>query len=300
MAPTLTLLGTGGPKPDPDRAASTVLLRAAGRNLLFDAGRGVTTRLVQAAIGPQDLDAIFITHHHFDHIGNLGDLLLSIWNNGRTRRLDIYGPAGTRAIVDALFNRVYRADIAFRKREAEITGDSLADMEAIFRVIDVDAGPVLEDGDLRVNCARVSHGHGLGISHEDWPCLGYRVEIEGKAIAISGDTVDCEGLEQLARDADALVLCCYLARAEQNDFERDVISRHIIVSSAEAGKIAQRYNAKTLIVTHIRRKAHELLSAMEADIARDFSGRIVIGRDLTTFDLSSSAHMAMRDCHEGD
>lgn len=71
----LTLLGTGGPRPDPCRQGPALLVTVEHKNYLFDAGRGVTTRLLQAGVLPQDLYAIFITHHHFDHIYNLADLL---------------------------------------------------------------------------------------------------------------------------------------------------------------------------------------------------------------------------------
>lgn len=106
----LTLLGTGRYKPDPERGASVLLVRIGGRALLFDAGRGVTRALLPVGVAPRELDEVFLPHHHYDHIGNLGYLLLSIWNAGRTRPLAVYGPAGTAAIIEALF-KVVAADV---------------------------------------------------------------------------------------------------------------------------------------------------------------------------------------------
>ena len=91
----LTLLGTGGPRPDPDRQGPATLLETDGLALLFDAGRGVATQLARAGVTPEHLDAVFLTHHHYDHIGGLGDALMAAWNNGRDRRLPAYGPHGT-------------------------------------------------------------------------------------------------------------------------------------------------------------------------------------------------------------
>lgn len=280
MTLCVTLLGTGGPKPDPDRMGPAVLISAGDKNYLIDAGRGVTTRLLQADLQPENLDAIFITHHHFDHIGNLGDLILSIWNNGRVAPLPIYGPHGTAKIITAMITQVYATDIAFRMREAEITGGSLTDITEMLNIHEIGAGGIFDDGTSRFSAAHVCHGHGLGMTHAQWPCLGYRIETCGKTIAISGDTVDCEGLQTLAENADLLVLCCYLAADEQNDFERDVVSKHILVSSAQAGKIAAKTHVKTLAVTHIRAKSDALLNAMKADIEKDFAGNIHIGHDL--------------------
>ena len=107
----------------------------------------------------------------------------------------------------------------------------------------------------------------------------------GKSIAISGDTVDCKGLGILAQNADLLVLCCYLAKEEQTDFEREIVSKHILVSSEDAGKIASKYQVKTLAITHIRQKSAEMLSRMKIDIANDYSGKILMGEDLMQIEL---------------
>src|SRR5262245_39346525 len=101
------LLGTGSPAPLPERQGSMVLLSQGGQHILVDAGRGATTQLVRAGVAPQDLNALLITHHHYDHIGNLGDLLLTAWHGGAAS-LPVVGPPGTGAIVDALLGQVYQ------------------------------------------------------------------------------------------------------------------------------------------------------------------------------------------------
>ena len=73
----IVLLGTGGPRPDPKRNASTTLIRLGGENILFDAGRGVVNQLVRAGVPLDAVNPVFITHHHFDHIGDLYDVALA-------------------------------------------------------------------------------------------------------------------------------------------------------------------------------------------------------------------------------
>ena len=107
------LLGTGGPKPDPNRQGPSLAVQVDDAYFLFDAGRGVATQLVRAGIPVTDVDPVFITHHHFDHIGNLGDMILSSWNLGRKTSLSIYGPQGTEAIVKALLNEVYKTFLIY-------------------------------------------------------------------------------------------------------------------------------------------------------------------------------------------
>ena len=73
----------------------------------------------------------------------------------------------------------------------------------------------------------VVHGDGLGFPPaflKRWTCYGYRFEAEGKVVAISGDTIPCEGIDRLARNADVLVHCCYMASAEiENEHFRRVM-----------------------------------------------------------------------------
>jgi ribonuclease BN (tRNA processing enzyme) len=73
----LTLLGTGGPRPDPRRHGAAAVLQIGDEYLLFDAGRGVVLQLVAAGVPLERVSPIFLTHHHYDHIGDLADMILT-------------------------------------------------------------------------------------------------------------------------------------------------------------------------------------------------------------------------------
>lgn len=275
----IVLLGTGGPRPDPRRNASTTLVRIGEENILFDAGRGVVNQLVRAEVPPSRINPVFVTHHHFDHIGDLYDLMLASWLYGREDPLRIYGPPETRRIVDALLTQVYDKDWQWRSLgEPALGGWKPVTAE------DVATGLVLDAGRWRVIADKVVHGDGLGLPTaflNRWTCYGYRLEAENKVITISGDTIPCDGIDRLARDADVLVHCCYMgsAEAETEHFRR--LLKHTMAGGDTVGKVAARANAKTLMLTHHRpRKDDRALLQLAEEVARDFSGRIIIGEDL--------------------
>ena len=98
----VTLLGTGGMMPLPDRALTSLYVRCDGRALLIDCGEGTQTAIRKAGVRFKAIDAILITHFHADHISGLPGLLLTLGNEGRTEKLTMYGPRGLEETVNAL------------------------------------------------------------------------------------------------------------------------------------------------------------------------------------------------------
>jgi len=278
------LLGTGGPRPDPKRAATTTLIRVGGENILFDAGRGVVVQMAKAGVPLDSVNPVLLTHHHFDHIGDLYDVVLNSWMHGRKNALKIYGPPETRRIVDALLTQVYDKDWQWRSMGEPALG-GWKPVEAS----DLEPGGVVESGSWTAKAYRVRHGDGLGFPSaflHRWICYGYRFEAEGKVVAISGDTIDCDGLAELAQDADVLVHCCYMASAEMDNEHFRRVARHTLAAADVVGKIAARAKARTLVLTHhYARRDDRYLTVLADEVAADFSGKIVVGEDLTELEI---------------
>jgi ribonuclease Z len=281
----MILLGTGGPRPDPKRQGPATAIRIGVETLLFDAGRGATTQLVRAGVPITDVDYVFVTHHHFDHIGGLADVLFAAWNKGRGDIIRVFGPKGTSEIVRKLIDDVYFADVKYRLAETVLTDENLRHIREMIIAKDVGPGLVYNSGSWQVYTEHVEHGHALGMSQEEWPSLGYRTEAEGKTIAISGDAVECSGLQKLAWGADLLLQCCYLASAEIVDSDLRLIADHVLASSSMVGKIATNARVGRLVLNHIKEKPMELLRSMTEDIRSDYDGPVVIGEDLMEFDV---------------
>ncbi len=275
----LRLLGTGSPAPLPHRLGPSLVISSGNEHLLFDAGRGVTIQLVRAGIAPHELSAVFITHHHYDHIGALGDLLLTAWHGG-VSALPVIGPIGTDSIIAALFNQVYPREIAFSLALARVAEDPLRDIREVVIPSIIAPGQSYRMGAWQITAAEVNHGQQLGFTYTDWPCLAYRVEQEGKSLVVSGDTVACDSLIQLAQGADLLVQCCFIAEAVITTPYRQWLTQNVIASSGQVGKIAAQAGVKTLVLTHFNDMPPEMLAAIEADVRRDFAGQVYLGEDL--------------------
>lgn len=280
----LRLLGTGSPAPLPERQGSALLLSYGTEHLLFDAGRGVTTQLVRVGIAPQELSAIFLTHHHYDHIGNLGDLLLTAWHGGSTA-LPLIGPPGTAAIVQALFDQVYQREIMFSQTLANAIGEPMPDIHDVLQVTEITASQTYVQGSWCIRAAAVEHGHQLGLTQEQWPCLGYRVEIAGRSIVISGDTIACEGLSELAHNADLLVHCCHYADAQLTTPARQLLARTVIATSGQVGKIAAQAGVGALALTHFGVMSADMRATITDDVRRAYAGTLYLGEDLLTIEL---------------
>src|SRR5258707_13981109 len=60
------LLGTGYPRPDPERAGPATAVAVGGTLYLVDAGRGVVLRLAATEFPLKSIRAVFLTHLHSD------------------------------------------------------------------------------------------------------------------------------------------------------------------------------------------------------------------------------------------
>jgi len=98
----LCLLGTGGMMPLPKRALTSLMLRYNGCSILIDCGEGTQVTIRQKGWSMHDVDAIFFTHYHGDHISGLPGILLSMANAERKESVKLFGPPGLKRVVSAL------------------------------------------------------------------------------------------------------------------------------------------------------------------------------------------------------
>ena len=110
----ITLLGTGSPMVDANRAGPSTLVRAGGGVFLVDCGRGVLMRAAAAGVGAAGLSALLLTHLHSDHITDLSDVITTRWvTTLAPTPLPVIGPPGTAAVVESTLAAL-APDISYR------------------------------------------------------------------------------------------------------------------------------------------------------------------------------------------
>ena len=265
------LLGTGFPRPDPERAGPSTAVVVNGKVFLVDAGRGVVMRLAATEFPLKAVRAVFLTHLHSDHISGLPDLFTSTWIFGRATPLDLYGPKGTAESARGL-EQFFAEDIPIRR---DLT-DMVPAAGAKISVHIIKEGVVYQDADLRVTAFAVDHRPVV-------PAFGYKFEAAGRTVIISGDTRPNENLVRFARGADVLIHEAYLPEHFDRVDTPEVAARlkRYHTSAEEAGQVAQQAGVKLLVLTHVIPADADETFLDRA--GKHFKGKIVVGRDLLRF-----------------
>jgi ribonuclease Z len=267
---TVTLVGTGGPELTPNRAGESTLVDAARERLLFDAGRGTLEGLYRARVLPQSVTRVFLTHLHSDHISGLPDLWMTPWFLlGRKSPLEVWGPAGTAAMIDGM-ERMFEHDVKHR-RNAALPADGLG-----LVVHEIGEGRVFAENGVTVTATPVEHADGD-------PALAYRVESEGHAVFLSGDCTLTDALIAAATGADVVIanVAAGSARAEALPGWKPVFAK--LLTPEQAAGLLVRAHPRLAIYSHIVKKD---LNGAEGDnviLARTrkagFTGRLLLGSD---------------------
>ncbi|MEP6789275.1 MAG: MBL fold metallo-hydrolase [Acidobacteriota bacterium] len=242
----VVLLGTGvGPPVNLQQFGASTLIEAGGVRLLFDCGRGSTLRLAQVGVPIGTISKLFLTHLHSDHVIQIPDLLLTGWvGGGRQVPLEVWGPEGTRDMMDHLL-QAFAFDIHMRRDiDEKFPADGI-------RVVshDIKQGVVFEQDGITVTAFLVDHG-------PIKPAFGYRVDYRGHSVVLSGDTRVSETLIRYAKGVDVLiheVVDPDLIRAmpvystNPESMER-VIAHH--TTPEQAGEVFSRVKPRLAVYSH--------------------------------------------------
>ena len=271
------VLGSGGPELQDKRASSSYLIWLHGRpRVLVDSGGGSALRFGESGANVEDLDIILLSHLHVDHSSALPALIKSSWFEKRSQPLSIYGPVGNKfmpstvTFVRGLFDQkrgIYRYLGGFLSPLGKNTYKLKPhDVEVKARKIT----SVYSNSRLSVAAAGVHHG--------PLPALAWRVVIDGKTIAFSGDMNGANGvLEKLAIGADLLV--AHNAIPEKTSGA----ARELHMPPSVIGRIAHTAGVKQLVLSHRMLRTLGREQETLAHINKTYTGPTTFADDLDCF-----------------
>ena len=147
-------------------------------------------------------------------------------------------------------------------------------------VTDLEPGDSFSINDVQVTTAATEHSPVK-------PTIGFRLEHEGAVAALVGDTLPCDGVDELAANADAYVqTVLHRGILEPIPMEgiQDILGYHSGV--VQAAETAARVGVKRLVLTHmVPAPQPEQYPEWVARAAEHFDGEVVIGDDLTSITI---------------
>lgn len=253
----ITILGSGNFIPTPNRHSSGHLFQTNKENVIFDFGRGTIDNLLKNNLSLYDIDTIFISHFHSDHLSDicafLGWATVIYRIEKIKKKVKIYGPKGLKKSLKSIMEacQIYKD---FKKIENNL------------EIIEIKEGQIIKTKNLTVEGFNVNHS-------KEFNSFSYRIGYQNKIICYSGDSPDCRGLRKAAKNSDLFIAECTLPRKEG-------VEDHI--SGDELGALAQQEGIKKLAVVHIDKDYRPFVLN---EIREKYTGKVIIARDMDKFNF---------------
>lgn len=271
---TVTLLGTGGTQPLPERALAALAVSVGGGTVLLDCGEGTQTALRRWGVSAYRLHTVLLTHYHGDHILGLPGLLQTLSSLGRTAPLTVVGPAGLEAVAAPMAALAGPLPFAVHWRQAG---------QEPFA-----AGPLTVTPfplEHRVPCCGYAltlpragrfdpgRARAAGIPVALWSRLQAGQTVEGFTpdqvlgpprrglkVVYATDTRPCPAVTEAAREAD--LLCMDATYADDTDLDKAKLYGH--ATCQETGALAAEAGVRRLWLTHYSAAVTDLAPGLAA------------------------------------
>jgi len=285
--------------PTAQRAPAALLVRRGGDKLLFDCAEGTQRQLLRSSVGLLELEEVFVTHFHADHVLGLPGMFKTFALRGRELPLRVYGPRG---LVDLLGS--------LKRVVGKLTYD--------LQLVEVEPGDVLDRDGYRLATFGVAHG----VSALGWSLIeatrpgrfdvaaadtlgvpsgpergalqrgehvvlpdGRAVKPEdvlgpprpGRKLVITGDTAPSVEIVEAAWGADVLVTEATFAEEERDRAEE---TNH--QTATQAAEVAQRANVGLLVLTHL---SNRYFGPEIAEEARAIFPETIVPRDFDVVEV---------------
>lgn len=220
----LTILGSGTSVPHPDRASAAHWLETTAGSLLLDISADAAHRMAQERLDWSNLDAIWISHFHLDHLGGLPTFLFgSKWapqTQGRTKPLQVFGPAGLKRIMQTISD-----------------SNHYPLFEQPFPLEIVEVAPAAEFEILPGIMV-----HTFSTPHTEESLALHVKDRDSKSFVYTSDTGFSENLVSFAKDVDLLLMECSF-------WKNKPVEKHLEL--ADAMKLARMCNPRKVVLSHL-------------------------------------------------
>jgi len=278
----VVMLGTGTPRPDPNRSGPATVIVVNETPYLIDFGTGVVRRATAAfekgvhalGFGGVNIRTVFLTHMHSDHTIGYPDLIFTPWVMGRNEPLEVYGPKGIGAMTENIL-KAWQIDI-----DGRVNGLSLKNnLGYKVNAHEIMPGMIYQDRNVTVTAFSVRH-------EEMVDSFGFRFDTPDRVIVISGDTTPTQALLDHSRGCDMLIHEAYSMDTYHrvSPLAQEYRRRHH-TSSVELAEIANEVNPGLLVIYHRSNMGGEPTSVDSEQVLLDeiqhgYKGRVVAGHDL--------------------
>jgi ribonuclease BN (tRNA processing enzyme) len=237
---------------------------------------------MKAKIAPESIQYLFMTHLHSDHLLGYGQFLLGGWGLGR-RKLTVVGPKGMKHYHHTII-KLFEEDISYRTSLGR-PGNGVLDVN----IIEIEEPGEIDCGlPMKISTSEMVH---------NVLTYGYRFEIDGKIVVISGDTAPTPAIVELSQNADLLIIDSALAPTgvyrNTNNPELQKIWENLQkehCSPGQAGEIAKAAGVKTVVLTHfLPNIIEEETKNQAADV---FKGKVIVGKDLQVIPVENTVSIS--------
>ena len=277
---TATIIGSGSPIHNENRASASVLISLGDTRILLDMGNGAQANLAKAGVDIRQLSGLFFTHHHLDHNEEFVPFLIRSLMGRHS--FTIVGPPNTVKLAETNLD-LYADDISYRLGK---TKRSLADRQSAFTVRDIRGGESFTVEDIRISTVKVPHTA---------YAIAYRFDYQDQSIVVTGDLTYTKGLSKLAKDADFMIIdsggmimkggrgnkrnkknANRVVGSEKNK-KRSRTRAHL--NLAESSLIARQSNVKNLVYTHFTSGVIDKEASLQ-EIRKNYTANVIFAEDL--------------------
>lgn len=245
----LTILGSGSSYPSFDRRPTSFSLEINGHSYLVDCGETCLRAAAQHGIDWKNIEGAFITHYHTDHVAGLMPMLFTLYIYAQGRKpFTLWGPTG----LD---------DYIAIQKSAPLC-DWMDKLPYPLELRELEEGEFIDfAGDFRVEPISVTHKEN---------CFGYRMTVQNKVLAFSGDTILCDSLVRLAKNADIFV--CESGKPDKSE-------NPVHIKYSQIGLVAKEAQVAHLVLNHF--DPEEMTQA----IRKNYKGELTFSEDGMTFSI---------------